>query len=513
MFVRPTCTAALKLLLWLVCLLAAAESIDFIQVEEEASFALTLPEVEQTPLLPEMVAVGSGGLRGAPDPPSTIKSNQGVVERRFNDISFRGSNFTLFPPDPHGAAGTNSLISVVNSVIISRSKTGQRLFSKDFVRFFADGLGFSNFHPFVFDPKIKYDAAQDRFIMVALQKNPTNTESKIFLAVSKNGYPQTASRKDWLFGALNSLVENNWADRPALDVCNDAIYIANNMFDTNGRFQYTLLWIIAKEPFYDDATISLPGTRGQLVKFLIPSYHPAAIRGSSGAYLVSFIGFYDGDDAIINLVTITDPIGTAKFEFALVNIGPLEDAADRVSELPNAPQPGTAKDIETNDRRVQDALWSNGFLWTVFNVNLNGKATAYWVKIDTDVLTLADKGPIDLKKRDPSASTYYPSIAINKKGIAAFGFCASSENLFAGAYVTISDEEKGRLRNAQVVRPGKNSYEVLDTSNRNRWGDYTGIAVDPVDDEIFWVYNQYAAKEENNWATAWARVNATTWAL
>ena len=39
-----------------------------------------------------------------------------------------------------------------------------------------------------------------------------------------------------------------------------------------------------------------------------------------------------------------------------------------------------------------------------------------------------------------------------------------------------------------------------------RWGDYTGISVDPIDDLCFWVYNQYAnatnAGVVSNWGTA-----------
>src|SRR5207248_3034381 len=33
-----------------------------------------------------------------------------------------------------------------------------------------------------------------------------------------------------------------------------------------------------------------------------------------------------------------------------------------------------------------------------------------------------------------------------------------------------------------------------------RWGDYSGIAIDPTDDQSFWVFNEHATST-NSWAT------------
>jgi Ca2+-binding RTX toxin-like protein len=44
---------------------------------------------------------------------------------------------------------------------------------------------------------------------------------------------------------------------------------------------------------------------------------------------------------------------------------------------------------------------------------------------------------------------------------------------------------------------------------RNRWGDYTGLAVDPANDKDFWVYNQHAGLSATNnlWLTGWGEIN------
>ena len=47
----------------------------------------------------------------------------------------------------------------------------------------------------------------------------------------------------------------------------------------------------------------------------------------------------------------------------------------------------------------------------------------------------------------------------------------------------------------------------------NRWGDYSGIALDPTDDDVFWVFNEFAdfrgtafGGEDGRWGTAWGSV-------
>jgi hypothetical protein len=53
-------------------------------------------------------------------------------------------------------------------------------------------------------------------------------------------------------------------------------------------------------------------------------------------------------------------------------------------------------------------------------------------------------------------------------------------------------------------------YERTFGSGRNRWGDYSGISLDPADDVTFWVFNEYASTrgtptgtEDGRWATEW----------
>jgi hypothetical protein len=63
------------------------------------------------------------------------------------------------------------------------------------------------------------------------------------------------------------------------------------------------------------------------------------------------------------------------------------------------------------------------------------------------------------------------------------------------------------------VQAGQASYLRQFGTARNRWGDYTGTAVHPLEAGCFWVFNQYAGEqdpqdpppENGRWETWWAK--------
>jgi cysteine-rich repeat protein len=72
------------------------------------------------------------------------------------------------------------------------------------------------------------------------------------------------------------------------------------------------------------------------------------------------------------------------------------------------------------------------------------------------------------------------------------------------------------VRPSQLLRRGGGRYQRIDQNQRNRWGDYSGIGVDPDpaaspagDGQCFWVYNEHSANTKptgnGTWATAWAQ--------
>ncbi len=92
------------------------------------------------------------------------------------------------------------------------------------------------------------------------------------------------------------------------------------------------------------------------------------------------------------------------------------------------------------------------------------------------------------------------SIATDKQGNIALGYSASSSTVrpsirYTGRLVT---DAPGTMQAENIIQAGNGSQ----TSTLHRWGDYSAMTVDPVDDCTFWYTNEYLkASGTWNWST------------
>jgi len=477
-----------------------------------------IPPIAGTPIKIDFGDSGSGdssSANAAQGSDTSSQSNSGrtgneldseFVNLRFDGLSLREA--WNIPPDPNGAAGTDSVVAVVNSQIEAHRKDGTFMYRTSLFDFFRSKSPTSSY---IFDPKIVYDPHQDRFVVVALHTNSARTISFTFLAVSKNSDPLSPTTDDWYFSKINSRVEGSWADYPGLGVDEESIYVTANMFG-GSRFR-SLVWIVEKEGLYSGRAPQwgVYPSEGNFNN-IYGTYQPAMVRdpngvsdssndSSIGTYLVSY-----GYNNYLSVVRITNPNDNPSFARFYVFIGDVDNES-----LFDAPQLGNPCNIDTLGKGAMDASWHDGSLWVTFTLPFDGQATAYWVKVDTtnsNSLTVADQGKIEADDIAPRTHTFFPSIAVNMNGVVVMGFAASAETIYAGAYAVVRDDAidpPGEVSATQVIRAGTSPYPYQwGSCSRNRWGDYTSVAVDPVDEDCFWVYNEYAS--ENIWKTAWGRV-------
>jgi hypothetical protein len=235
------------------------------------------------------------------------------------------------------------------------------------------------------------------------------------------------------------------------------------------------------------------------------------VDGSVGTFLCSARAFIDGLIEM-QIVTIFNPLSASPtFTVQKVSLGII----NQILGVPMAPQLGTAALIDTGGSRVRDAVWRNNKLWVVFTISPRigknkGQATAHWVRFGTSGGAVSCEAQGDLGGESIAAltHTYYPSVAVNTQNVVAYGYAASSPTTYAGAYASV-----GTSDNAYTVKSGLAPYNrSRGTPPENRWGDYTGISVDPTDDS-FWLFNQYAdtvglagSDGDGLWGTAWGRL-------
>jgi hypothetical protein len=466
----------------------------------------------------------------------------------IDQIAQNSGGLAWIPPDPIGAAGPNHVVNVGNVSIQWFQKDGTIQANTSLRNFFAPLNPVSA----TFDPKILYDQHANRFVVVTLEQlDPPPAGpvalSRIMLAVSDDSDPNG----NWHYHSINSMVNIPdpttpgaliplWADYPGLAVDEEAIYVTANMFEFGaaGEPYGNRLWITDKgigrgglyeggravTAIHDPSTIL--GVDMTVDSVAFRNMQPAHIYGTAPAGVGTWFTMYDGRtngvNEFVDIIRVDNPLTNPQFTLFTIDVGDLEDNPDPTTLIPllNAPQRGGANPIpdplDVADRRTFDAVWRNGNLYvtTVIapKVGLDvNQTTAHWFRFDTTApgkITLADQGDVGGEDIGYSVYTFYPSVAVDKFDNMAIGFAASGPFVYAGAYYAVraATDPAGQISSSGVLAAGLDAYEQPDQAGRNRWGDYSGMALDPADEVTFWAYNEYALPEQGlggRWGTRW----------
>jgi hypothetical protein len=99
-----------------------------------------------------------------------------------------------------------------------------------------------------------------------------------------------------------------------------------------------------------------------------------------------------------------------------------------------------------------------------------------------------------------STSRWMGSIAMDKVGNIAVGYSASSGSVFPAIRFTgrVPTDPLGTLEGESSIQTGAGSQ----LANLSRWGDYSSMSIDPVDDCTFWYTSEYLMNSGTfNWST------------
>lgn len=467
----------------------------------------------------------AGGLSVTDGPSALAGNGLPIVVEQFDAVDFdQNANLTGFfsiPPDPHIAAGPNHVMIVVNTTVQAFNKSGGIVLQDSLRNFFAP-LG-----PLTgtFDPKVLFDTQAGRWVVVTLEQTDTALNdaadtSRIFVAASDDADPAG----NWSMTAIDARTmiggTDHWADYPGFAVDEEAIYIATNMFQffsNPGNFGGVRLWIVPKGALYNGNAVNVRRVNPYAGDGFALTTQPAQFYGNSsgvGGMLLGYSGLTDGTDGFVQLMRVNNPLGAISVvgpEF--VNLGPIDEFN---APLPDATQNGNDNLIVTNDRRMLNANWINGNLYGAFTVRSNGRATAHWVEMAAGASgtpSVGRQASISGNQIGSGTHTYYPAVAANSRGDVVVGYSASNPATFAGSYYSIypAGEDVSTVGEPQLLHAGEGGYFRVFGST-NRWGDYSGAVVDPVDG-CFWVFNQHAGtpgtpvgQGEGRWETSAGKV-------
>ena len=417
-------------------------------------------------------------------------------------VGFTGFSPDAAPPDTNGAVGATQFVEWVNeSFAVFDKTTGGLLKGPIAGNQLFQALGAS--HPCAInndgDPIAQYDKANNRWIMT--QFSVTNGNSV--------GYWQcvAVSQTNDATGAFNvyAFQQPNFNDYPKLGVWNTGYFVTFNIFSGNS-FQGPRICAL-------DGAAMRAGTAAMQQCFQLSSSFgsvlPSDIDGTTAPpagtdpYFAAFgssildVWRFHADFANPGNSTLTGPTTTAIASFS--------EACSGGSCIP---QPGTKQQLDSLGDRLMYRFayrhFADGHEALVVNhsvaVSRTIKSGVRWYELrpnaTTGGLTLFQQGTF----APDSNSRWMASVAQDKVGNIVAGYSVSSSSVFPSirfAFRTATDPA-GTLGSETSIFAGTGSQ----LRNLNRWGDYSALTVDPVDDCTFWYVNEYEQTSGTfNWST------------
>ena len=169
---------------------------------------------------------------------------------------------------------------------------------------------------------------------------------------------------------------------------------------------------------------------------------------------------------------------------------------------PNADQKGGAPPLNTGDIRILEAAFRGDSVWCALTTNRNwglgNRASVHWFQIRAAANALVQEGVFGTR----AAHYFYPAGCPDANGNFILVFSRSGTGEFGSIGYTgrKSTDPLGTLQASAVLKAGVAHYQALDSSGRNRWGDYNGVAADPASPRLIWFYSEFCSAV-NTWGT------------
>ncbi len=456
-------------------------------------------------------ASGLEGPLGPQDVDPLVQTGVGAGEMPAPIVSFNGppNLSSVSPPDPVGDVGPNHYVAMSNLSFQIFDKAGNSLYGPALNNTLWAGFGGACQNENAGDPIVVYDQLADRWMLTQFTANgPTYYNC---VALSTTGDP-TGSYYRWAFST-----GSNFPDYPKYGVWTDAYYNSSREFAGGatfagiGVYAYNRAQMLAGNPAPQVISfLATPGaTPYNVGDGLLPTDLDGSILPPPGTPNF-YVGSMDNggpygapQDALTLWKFHADFVTPANSSFTLASTLPIAPYDTIFPCSPGSrnciPQPGTTNKVDILSYR-QRPMWrlayrnfgSHEALVTNQSVEAGpSMAGIRWWEI-----------------RDPNGSpyvyqegTYAPglgdgihrwmgSIAMDGSGNMALGYSASdATSTYPSSWYT------GRLYGDPLGTLPQGEASVINGTGSQtgsaRWGDYTSMNIDPVDDCTFWYVNQW----------------------
>lgn len=434
-----------------------------------------------------------------------------------------------FPPDVTGDVGPNHYIQGVNSSYAIYSKTGTQLaaFTENSL-WSGAGTGTPCDANNQGDPVVLHDGLEDRWILTnfAFATSANSPAPPFFqcFAVSKTSDPVSGGW--WLYavrmdpGGSGRPPSGLLNDYPRLGLWNDCLYMSTNEFEApNFNFAGVAFASFSRADMY--AGQPLTSSIGYLDETAnIFTMNPANLQGTdAGSMPPPGTPNYFVSQSLTNFAFEVRKFTPGPNCGAGGSLGNRVNVSQTSYSIPNgavAAQPNTATRLDSiGDRLMQGAeyrrIGNDESIWVSHSTRSSsfGVLRPQWAQINVSGGTVSTT-PLQQQIFNPESSRHrwMSSLAVDQQGNMALGYSRSGSSSFPSIAVSgrlVDDPPNNLSQTERVLVAGAGSQIFNCGTPCERWGDYTAMSIDPVDDCTFWYTNQYYSSQSNgnsgNWQT------------
>lgn len=405
------------------------------------------------------------------------------------------------PPDSDGAAGTTQYVELANSQFEVFNKSGGVVLSPRNTNTLWSGFGGDCQTHNDGDGTILWDSMAQRWFIQQFSIDTSLNHYYDCIAISTSS-DATGTWNRYSFAYAN------FPDYPKTGVWPDAYYASFNLFNSSGTQGLGALLCA----FNRSAMLSGASATQQCFTATTSGEHtylPATLDGatpppvgepewfvglaSSGASALGYFMFH---------VDWATPANSSLTSESTIAVNAFTQACGGGTCIPQA---GTRQRLDSLGDRVMYRLAYRNFgdheaMVVNHSVTAGSSVGVRWYELrpSGSALTLFQQGTV----APDSAYRWMGSIAMDRSNDMAVGYSVSSSSLHPGIRYTgrLATDALGAMpQGEQTIITGAGSQSGQGLS---RWGDYSEMTVDPVDDCTFWYVNQYQATTGAfNWST------------
>ena len=461
---------------------------------------------------PRSGPIKAGGTEGRPATltpvpmPATSLSFDGLTN--FDNIA--AYNLVILPPDMIGDVGPDHYVQAVNSLFRVYDKSGTPLTAPIKLSQLFEPLGTPCAARNDGLPTVLYDPLADRWLISQYCYNVPPFRQMI--AVSTTGDP-TGSYFVYEFVMPNVKIN----DFSKFGVWHDAYYMSTEEFLGSdyagaGLFAFDRAKLLAGRPDAGYIYFNRPSDSVERRRNFLPSDldglrpPPAGAPNTFVSYTADEYG--DPQDAIRLFDFHADFVNTSNSTFTERSESPVAVAAfdpTSVSGRTDIAQPAPGDFLDANSDRVNYRVAYRNFGGReslVFNQTVRLAQSPYRAGVRLYEFQRTGAGPFGVTEQstigDATSSRWIGSAAQDHQGNLAVGYNFVNDGkepsvLYSGR---LAGEPAGSFRQEGKLVIGTGVQKAFGW----RWGDYSGMSVDPSDDCTFWLTSEYYTQESEDFS-------------